>query len=139
MKRVADLFNGHPSLIQGFNIFTPVGYRLECSTDVHNLEIITIITPTGTTMQSTDQSDKVPGGHLVDAASNGTNIPSSLLACSDQYITKCRHANADKDPRMDGQAIEPAGHYIRKMKHDCHPETYLHFLKALFKHQDEVT
>ncbi|EDR09490.1 uncharacterized protein LACBIDRAFT_319144 [Laccaria bicolor S238N-H82] len=37
IKRVSHLFNGHPSLIQGFNTFLPVGYRIECSTDAHDL------------------------------------------------------------------------------------------------------
>ncbi|KAF9494802.1 hypothetical protein BDN71DRAFT_1507303 [Pleurotus eryngii] len=31
--RVTYLFDGHPSLIQGFNTFLPAGYRIECTTD----------------------------------------------------------------------------------------------------------
>ncbi|RDB18702.1 Paired amphipathic helix protein pst1 [Hypsizygus marmoreus] len=54
IKRVSHLFNGHPSLIQGFNTFLPVGYRIECSTDAHDANFITVTTPTGTTMQTTN-------------------------------------------------------------------------------------
>ncbi|KAF4580450.1 Transcriptional regulatory protein sin3 [Pleurotus pulmonarius] len=33
IRRVTYLFDGHPSLIQGFNTFLPAGYRIECTTD----------------------------------------------------------------------------------------------------------
>ncbi|KAG8917803.1 hypothetical protein FRC01_002202 [Tulasnella sp. 417] len=44
MERVATLFNGHASLIRGFNIFAPDGYKLSCT---DNGEVIrpSIITP----------------------------------------------------------------------------------------------
>lgn len=54
IKRVSHLFNGHPSLIQGFNTFLPAGYRIECSTDAHDANYITVTTPSGTTMQTTN-------------------------------------------------------------------------------------
>ncbi|KAJ8489435.1 hypothetical protein ONZ45_g13590 [Pleurotus djamor] len=31
IRRVTHLFDGHPTLIQGFNTFLPTGYRIECS------------------------------------------------------------------------------------------------------------
>jgi len=93
IKRVSHLFNGHPSLIQGFNTFLPVGYRIECSTDAHNSNFITVTTPTGTTMQTTNNGpDKGPilwstsqqANHPQDVASFGTGSFSSFLACADQ-------------------------------------------------------
>jgi len=53
IKRVSQLFHGHPVLIQGFNTFLPVGYRIECSSDPQDEGFITVTTPTGTTTQST--------------------------------------------------------------------------------------
>jgi paired amphipathic helix protein Sin3a len=55
IERVSTLFRGHPSLIQGFNTFLPPGYRIECSLDPSESNIITVTTPTGTTTQT-------PGG-----------------------------------------------------------------------------
>lgn len=55
IERVSTLFRGHPSLIQGFNTFLPPGYRIECSSDPSESNLITVTTPTGTTTQT-------PGG-----------------------------------------------------------------------------
>jgi paired amphipathic helix protein Sin3a len=54
IKRVSYLFNGRPSLIQGFNAFLPIGYHIECSTDPLDANLITVTTPTGTMMQTTN-------------------------------------------------------------------------------------
>ena len=89
IKRVSHLFNGHPSLIQGFNTFLPLGYRIECSTDAHDSNFITVTTPTGTTMQTTNNGpDKGPilwstsqhsgGLRPLGAASLGTDLVSVL-------------------------------------------------------------
>jgi paired amphipathic helix protein Sin3a len=45
IAHMAHIFNGHPSLIQGFNVFVPVGYEIESNS---------VTTPTGTMMQITD-------------------------------------------------------------------------------------
>ncbi|EEP77847.1 conserved hypothetical protein [Uncinocarpus reesii 1704] len=47
IQRVSTLFNGHPSLIQGFNTFLPPGYRIECGPD-DNPDAIRVTTPSGT-------------------------------------------------------------------------------------------
>ncbi len=54
IARVSGLFNGHPTLIQGFNTFLPPGYRIECGTD-GNPDAIRVTTPSGTTTQSLSQ------------------------------------------------------------------------------------
>lgn len=46
------LFRGQPSLIQGFNTFLPPGYRIECSMDQNDGNMITVTTPNGTTTQT---------------------------------------------------------------------------------------
>ncbi|PWN17764.1 hypothetical protein BCV69DRAFT_285648 [Microstroma glucosiphilum] len=51
IERVSTLFRGHPSLIQGFNTFLPPGYRIECSMDPSESNLITVTTPSGTTTQ----------------------------------------------------------------------------------------
>lgn len=52
IERVSTLFRGHPSLIQGFNTFLPPGYRIECSSNPSESNLITVTTPTGTTTQT---------------------------------------------------------------------------------------
>ncbi|EAU92595.2 transcription regulatory protein [Coprinopsis cinerea okayama7 len=52
IQRVSRLFHGNPTLIQGFNTFLPVGYRIDISADPSD-NTITVTTPNGTTTQST--------------------------------------------------------------------------------------
>lgn len=54
INRVSKLFNGNPYLIQGFNTFLPVGYRIEVSADPSDPNTITVTTPQGTTTQTTN-------------------------------------------------------------------------------------
>jgi paired amphipathic helix protein Sin3a len=51
ITRVSTLFNGHPSLIQGFNTFLPPGYRIEAGYD-NDPNTIRVTTPMGTTVQN---------------------------------------------------------------------------------------
>lgn len=46
---MSTLFKGHPTLISGFNTFLPPGYRIECSTDPREPDLITVTTPSGVT------------------------------------------------------------------------------------------
>ncbi|KAG6823311.1 hypothetical protein H0H92_010628 [Tricholoma furcatifolium] len=57
IKRVSQLFNGHPLLIQNFNTFLPIGYRIECSDD-YNGSLITVTTPSGRQLQTTNNGGK---------------------------------------------------------------------------------
>ncbi|KAA1467807.1 hypothetical protein DENSPDRAFT_770847 [Dentipellis sp. KUC8613] len=54
IERVSVLFHGNPYLIQGFNTFLPPGYHINCTTDVHNVNLITVTTPMGTMTSSTN-------------------------------------------------------------------------------------
>ena len=88
ITRVSQLFTGHPALIQGFNTFLPVGYRIECSTDAYDSGIITVTTPTGTTIQSTNVNQPIrsPPWSTPDARHDtthgyGTFPFSAFLSC----------------------------------------------------------
>ncbi|KDR85669.1 hypothetical protein GALMADRAFT_234672 [Galerina marginata CBS 339.88] len=54
IQRVSRLFHGNPYLIQGFNTFLPMGYRIEVSLDPLDPNTITVTTPLGITTQSTN-------------------------------------------------------------------------------------
>lgn len=63
---MSTLFRGQPSLIQGFNTFLPPGYRIECSVDQNDANMITVTTPSGTTTQTL-------GGHGIAGAISRMN------------------------------------------------------------------
>lgn len=52
ITRVSQLFSGYPALMEGFNTFLPTGYRIECSMDANDVNVITVTTPSGIVMQS---------------------------------------------------------------------------------------
>ncbi|KAI9485323.1 MAG: hypothetical protein EXX96DRAFT_475954 [Benjaminiella poitrasii] len=53
IERVSSLFKGHPTLISGFNTFLPPGYRIECSTNPREPDLITVMMPNGITTTTT--------------------------------------------------------------------------------------
>ncbi|KAG8706173.1 Transcriptional regulatory protein sin3 [Ceratobasidium sp. 395] len=53
IDRVSGLFNGHTASIQAFNTFLPHGYRIDCTVDQHDHNLITVTTPSRTTTQTT--------------------------------------------------------------------------------------
>ena len=59
IQRVSRLFHGNAPLIQGFNTFLPLGYRIDVSADPLD-DMITVTTPSGTTTQSTTASTVLP-------------------------------------------------------------------------------
>ncbi|PHZ11183.1 uncharacterized protein RHIMIDRAFT_238626 [Rhizopus microsporus ATCC 52813] len=67
IERVSALFKGHPTLISGFNTFLPPGYRIECSTDPREPDLITVTTPSGVTTTTgrrlPDQEHHFPHAH----------------------------------------------------------------------------
>ncbi|EPQ49836.1 PAH2 domain-containing protein [Gloeophyllum trabeum ATCC 11539] len=42
VQRVSSLFRGYPALIQGFNVFLPPGYRIECGNSSQVTNVITV-------------------------------------------------------------------------------------------------
>ena len=64
IQRVSRLFHGNPNLIQGFNTFLPVGYRIDISSDPLDPNTITVTTPLGTTIQSINNAyGRLPLGY----------------------------------------------------------------------------
>ncbi|KII91290.1 hypothetical protein PLICRDRAFT_105502 [Plicaturopsis crispa FD-325 SS-3] len=129
IKRVSHLFNGHPVLIQGFNTFLPQGYHIECSTDAHDSNFITVTTPTGTTMQTTNDGPR--HGPMLwstsDAAAPATDLQEPSQSPALLY---------DPSAYMQGPdgAIEPAVEYVRRIKERCDEETYRQFLEILSRY-----
>ncbi|KAG6889641.1 hypothetical protein C0995_015756 [Termitomyces sp. Mi166 len=124
IKRVSQLFNGHPSLIQGFNTFLPVGYRIECSTG----GLITVTMPSGRQMQTTNSGGKGP---IIWSETSGDGVP---LPPSPPIVGQPRTAVASPAPMSfpaNGQATEPVVQYLQKIKQRCNPETYRQFLDIL--------
>lgn len=129
IKRVSQLFNGHPSLIQGFNTFLPVGYRIECSDD-YTGGLITVTTPTGRQMQTTNNGGKGP---IIwsETSVDGVPLPAPPV---DAPAGNPRAVVASPAPitfPANGQAIEPAVQYVQKIKQRCDSETYRQFLDIL--------
>lgn len=126
IKRVSHLFNGHATLIQGFNTFLPVGYRIECSKDAHDSNYITVTTPTGTTMQTTNNG---PGkGPILWSTTEARATTSAAPAVSPPTRPP------SVEPKHEGQTIEPAVQYVQKIKQRCDAETYRQFLDILSKY-----
>ncbi|KAF7330400.1 Histone deacetylase complex, SIN3 component [Mycena venus] len=126
IKRVSHLFNGHAVLIQGFNTFLPVGYRIECSKDAHDSNYITVTTPTGTTMQTTNNGPgKGPILWSTTEARTTTSAPPAPSPTRPPSVEPKQH---------EGQTIEPAVQYVQKIKQRCDAETYRQFLDILSKY-----
>ncbi|KAJ7650581.1 hypothetical protein FB45DRAFT_888175 [Roridomyces roridus] len=116
IKRVSHLFNGHAGLIQGFNTFLPVGYRIECSKDALD---ITVTTPTGTTMQTTN---------------NGFWSTTEARAPPAPAVVPAPPTRPTSPEPSHEQAMEPAVQYVQKIKQRCDPETYRQFLDILSRY-----
>ena len=55
IRKISQLFAGHPELIQGLNTFLPPGYRIECGAEGDPPHSIRVTTPVGTTVEQLDQ------------------------------------------------------------------------------------
>ncbi|KAK0187203.1 hypothetical protein F5146DRAFT_766914 [Armillaria mellea] len=52
IQRVSRLFHGNPTLIEGFNTFLPVEYRIDVSANPLDPDAITVTTPQRTTLSA---------------------------------------------------------------------------------------
>ncbi|KAG6849975.1 hypothetical protein H0H93_002977 [Arthromyces matolae] len=71
ISRVSRLFHGNSILIQGFNTFLPVGYRIDIS-DPTDPNTITVTTPQGTTTQNTFIANNISRSHVGTPTFPGT-------------------------------------------------------------------
>ncbi|KAJ4471621.1 histone deacetylase complex, SIN3 component [Lentinula aciculospora] len=130
IKRVSALFQGHHSLIQGFNTFLPVGYRIECSSDANH---ITVTTPRGTKMETTGSGGGKPF-HWSDELEPHSPVPHPLKHPEHReprMLPSSRRETPDISLLQSPQAMEPAVAYVQKIKQRCDPETYRQFLDIL--------
>ncbi|KAG8723788.1 hypothetical protein FRC09_001756 [Ceratobasidium sp. 395] len=58
VNRVCRLFDGHTALIEGFDVFLPQGYRIDCTVGQHDHNLITVTTPFGQITQITGGSPR---------------------------------------------------------------------------------
>lgn len=129
IRRVSHLFSGCPTLIQGFNTFLPVGYRIECSTDPQQSTMITVTTPSGTILQSTRDEPPGPSGsqvssfHRLDGPAAG---PSNAVPPDSSVY----------GVGLDSVSIEPAVQYVQKIKQRCDEATYRRFLEILGRYHN---
>ena len=145
IQRVSKLFHGYSDLIQGFNTFLPVGYRIDVSSDPSDNTII-VTTPSGTTTQSTGGGPPLvtPRLQLPHPFAAGAHGPTdiSLLSPGIPSQTAASYLS-NLNPVLDRQ--QPAGEfnhaiqYLNKIKHrfSDEPSVYKQFLDILQTYQKE--
>ncbi|KAH8550911.1 hypothetical protein BGW37DRAFT_426755 [Umbelopsis sp. PMI_123] len=156
IERVSTLFRGHPTLISGFNTFLPPGYRIECSLDMNDQDVIKVTTPTGTTTTK--------GGALLQLSREGQNSHGSSSYYGNSYEPANQHPTAAAPQGMsqyhdDAASYPGPGHqdqlppdnrrapvefnhainYVNKIKNRFgnEPDTYKQFLEILQTYQKE--
>ncbi|KAI9451486.1 hypothetical protein F5148DRAFT_1378838 [Russula earlei] len=151
IRRVASLFHGHPSLIQGFNTFLPVGYRIEVGSDAQSLEVITVTTPSGVMLQSTNSPSILPpppapppqeAGQLSsDQLPLPPSLPStSILGLSNTPKLSAGSIDVSTLDDHERQGLGPAMDYVQRIKtrFSNDPDTYRQFLEILASHKSSA-
>jgi paired amphipathic helix protein Sin3a len=152
IQRVATLFHGHPSLIQGFNTFLPVGYRIEVGSDAQSSEVITVTTPSGTMLQSTNSPgippppppppsappEQEPSLLSSDQPPAPSPLPStSALGLSNTPKLPASSIDVSTLDDHERQGLGPAMDYVQRIKTRFinDPDTYKQFLEILASHK----
>ncbi|KAG5219818.1 Transcriptional regulatory protein [Salix suchowensis] len=128
--RVTYLFDGHPSLIQGFNTFLPAGYRIECTTDSQTDSSQLPVEGYASTV------DGSGAGYLTVTTPSGTtrHRMGAGVGMGDMPIVDPHGVDFGGPPgpgTLQSEAIEPAVQYVQKIKQRCDAETYKQFLDIL--------
>ncbi|KAF9015729.1 hypothetical protein BDQ17DRAFT_1341548 [Cyathus striatus] len=154
ISRVSKLFHGNPYLIQGFNTFLPMGYRIDISTDPNDT-IITVTTPLGTTTHNTNNPNGLPrtGRDMIGLTPQPNpplmypagapilpNLPGAPLS-----HRRCRVLLGNlnnKNPAVEQKPQEEFNHaiqYLNKIKarYADDPNMYKQFLDILQAYQKE--
>ncbi|KAF8336326.1 uncharacterized protein EI90DRAFT_3119621 [Cantharellus anzutake] len=146
IDRVSTLFTGHPSLIQGFNTFLPAGYRIECSQDGQDTNVI-VTTPTGTTTTTAGSGISNLSRVASGAEKNPTNI-SNIPWASTSFVQDVNGSSSFTGPNSQSAPggippVQPefnhAIQFVNKIKNRFaqETETYKQFLEILQKYQKE--
>ena len=155
IQRVATLFHGHPFLIQGFNTFLPVGYRIEVGSDSQSSEVITVTTPSGTMLRSTNtpgnpapppalsapppqELNQVPPS---DQPPVSAPLPStSALGLSNTPKLPNSSVDLPNTDDHERQVLGPAMEYVQRIKtrFSNDPDTYKQFLEILSNYKSSA-
>ncbi|KAH8992694.1 hypothetical protein EDB92DRAFT_541726 [Lactarius akahatsu] len=155
IQRVATLFHGHPFLIQGFNTFLPVGYRIEVGSDSQSSEVITVTTPSGTMLRSTNTpSISVPPQSLSAPPQQEIGqLPPSDQPTVSAPLPSTSALGLSNTPKLSGSSIDlptpddherqvlgPAMEYVQRIKtrFSNDPDTYKQFLEILSNYKSSA-
>ncbi|KAI8092967.1 uncharacterized protein BX664DRAFT_260824 [Halteromyces radiatus] len=141
IERVSTLFKGHSMLISGFNTFLPPGYRIECSNDPHEPDLIRVTTPNGTTTTTGNPPSQPP----LPPPSSSSIMASAPSTTSSQYMPMGRSSVAPPPPaspqsgKRSPVEFNHAINYVNKIKNRFanEPDTYKQFLEILQTYQKE--
>ncbi|OAD81320.1 hypothetical protein PHYBLDRAFT_161933 [Phycomyces blakesleeanus NRRL 1555(-)] len=146
IERVSTLFKGHPNLVSGFNTFLPPGYRIECSKDPREPDLIHVTTPGGitTTTGGSDsrhpETTEPPHGPLLmtyfTPPSKPLHQPEPPLTTNTTPTDQSSHNNGAKRPPIE---FNHAINYVNKIKNRfaSDPDTYKQFLEILQMYQKD--
>ncbi|OAC99893.1 hypothetical protein MUCCIDRAFT_41718, partial [Mucor lusitanicus CBS 277.49] len=145
IERVSTLFKGHPTLISGFNTFLPPGYRIECSTDPREPDLITVTTPSGVTTTTGGSASRM---HM--EAENSASMHGHPQQQQQQHQHHHQPAPPPPPPLHPTQSSAPtekrspvefnhAINYVNKIKNrfSGDPEVYKQFLEILQTYQKD--
>ncbi|KAJ7598551.1 hypothetical protein C8J56DRAFT_769732 [Mycena floridula] len=147
IQRIAQLFDGHPFLIQGFNTFLPAGYSIECSTDAQDVNHIVVTTPLAASIQPTNNEEHGPiqwmtrspeGFNAFISSEYRVECSTDAHGAAQTVITMPRRQPADEfsiGPGLDGQpSFEPALQFVQLVEQHCGPHVYKEFLDILWRY-----
>lgn len=123
IERVANLFKGHPVLVEGFNTFLPPGFNIVCSSDPKGPHNIRVITPSGIITANSD--DNYSAVHsMVPPVANATPYPahynnSNITAGSAIGAVAQDHINRLNASAYSSNSVPPP--LPREYNHNYHP------------------
>ncbi|KAF9433156.1 Transcriptional regulatory protein sin3 [Entomortierella beljakovae] len=165
IQRVSTLFEGHPTLISGFNTFLPPGYRIECLSSANEANMIRVTTPSGRT--TTQMGGPIVIPDRLPPPAPHYNQPSYHMQQGNGYQPSIPSISQIQLPpvnspgyisQQSSQAMGPSGsqnsssgkktpvefnhaiNYVHKIKNrfSNDPETYKQFLELLQAYQKEM-
>lgn len=137
IKRVSQLFDGHPILIQGFNTFLPVGYLIECTIGGDGMHVgrIIVTTPTGTMMRADDSRSWTMTDHAGVVTTSTVPVSASETALSVALAQTASGSKSKIEQQLPAAerpgSLPPAIAYVTKVKTSCNTATYREFLTIL--------
>ena len=133
IESVSALFQGHPHLIEGFNMFLPPGFRVELSIASRNANTITITTPFGALTQPVNPFSapicppRDPTSYHIPSPFSQSLLGLSLYGLENRAVEET------------GEGFIRAIEYLKKIKarYSDTPERNMQFLDMLWTYQKE--